>query len=227
MKKLPLLLSTVSLIGVIILFILHFSTPQEVESEEDLVVAELDSLAEQRLGFPVAYVELDSILKNYEFVKQMQSELQAQYGSSEARFQGKMKSFQNKAQVYQKDLAMFLKMQQSGSMNEQEIMTQQQAFQARQQQILQEEQKIAQLQQKLQQQLSENQVRLNNEMAENIQGFLKKYSSELDYSYVLMKGPGSSVWFGTDSLNITSKLIDVLNAEYNAAQVNEESDKSE
>jgi len=217
MKKLPLLLSSLSFIGVLVLFALYF-TDKQASLEDEALDTAVDSLSAHRLSFPVAYVEMDSILKNYKFVQKMQKELLSQNKSSEARLQSKLKAYQKKVEEFQSDAALVAKMQQNGSLTEQELLQQQQVFGQRQQQLAKEEQNIAQLQQKLQLQLSENQAKLNNEMSVNIQNFLKKYSNELNYTYVMVKGPGSSVWFGADSLDISDKLIDVLNAEFEASE---------
>jgi len=217
MKKLPLLLSSLSFVGVITLFALYFTDKQAALKDKALENA-VDSLTANQLSFPVAYVEMDSILKNYKFVQKMEQELQSQYKSAEASFQSKAKSHQKKIAEFQKDVTMLSEMQQKGAFTEQQLMSQQQSLQQRQQKLAADEQKLAQLQQSLQLQLSQNQAKLNNEMAANIQNFLKKYSKELNYTYVMVKGPGSSVWFGADSLDISNKLIDVLNAEFEASE---------
>jgi len=224
MKKLPLILSSISLVGVLVLFGLYFNDKKVSETNEELDVA-VDSLAAHQLSFPVAYVEMDSILKNYKFVQKMQKDLESQYKSAEARFQSKLKKHQKKLQEFQNDAALVTKMQQNGSLTEAELAQQQQTFTLRQQQLAKDEQNIALLQQQLQQQIGENQAKLNNEMSVNIQNFLKKYSNELNYTYVMVKGPGSSVWFGADSLDISDKLINVLNAEFDEKQLKEASAK--
>ncbi len=217
MKKLSLLLSTLSFIGVIVLSVLYY-TDKQVALEDKALEEAVDSLTANQLSFPVAYVEMDSILKNYKFVQKIQQELQSQYKTAEASFQSKAKAHQKKVLEFQKDVNMLGEMQQQGAFTEQQLISQQQSLQHRQQKLAANEQKLAELQQKLQLQLGENQAKLNNEMALNIQNFLKKYSTELNYTYVMVKGPGSSVWFGADSLDISSKLIDVLNAEFEASE---------
>ena len=187
MKKLSLLLSTLSFIGVIVLSVLYYSDKQAALEDKALEDA-VDSLTANQLSFPVAYVEMDSILKNYKFVQKIQQELQSQYKTAEASFQYKANAHQKKVSEFQKDVNMLGEMQQQGAFTEQQLISQQQSLQHRQQKLAANEQKLAELQQKLQLQLGENQAKLNNEMALNIQNFLKKYSTELNYSYVMVKG---------------------------------------
>ncbi|MFK7899163.1 MAG: OmpH family outer membrane protein [Cyclobacteriaceae bacterium] len=221
MKQLPLALSILSFIGVLALFGLYYSDKQAEEAAKEETAA-LEDLASHQLSFPVAFVEMEYVLQNYKLVHKIQKELLSQQKSAEARFNSKMKKHQRKAQEMQKDYEMLVKMQQNGSLTQQELQMQQQTFQNRQQALVQKEQELAQLQQQLQQQLSQNEMKLNTEMGINIQAFLKEFKEELNYSYVLVKGPGSSVWYGDTGLDISAKLVNVLNQKFDREQASKQ-----
>jgi len=218
MNKLSSILSILSFIGVIILFSLYFSSLPQDDTNTDKTI-KIDSLSADKLGFPVAYVDIDSIMKNYKFIKKMQNELDSQYKSSEAKLKSKVKLYENETKKFQESLAMYQRLAANGALTKAEQNIQEQGLAKDQQKLLKKQQDIANLQRKLEQQFVQNQTKLQTEMSVSIQKFLKEYSSELNYTYVLVKGPGSSVWFGVDSLNISNKLVDALNQEFDAKQL--------
>ena len=86
-------------------------------------------------------------------------------------------------------------------------------------QIAQEEQRIGRQQQQLvqeQERLSQELLmetqQLNQELQEDVKELLDRLQAENGYDYVLSYGSGSSVLMVNDALDITPKLVELLNA---------------
>ena len=82
--------------------------------------------------------------------------------------------------------------------------------------LAQEEQSLMQRKQKHSLDLTKREQELGAKLQAKISDYLKKYSSEFNYSYIITTGGMSNVLYASDSLNITDEIIEGLNADYKA-----------
>jgi outer membrane protein len=72
------------------------------------------------------------------------------------------------------------------------------------------------LRDKLQSDLLEEDQVMNRQILEYITTFLEENKEAYNYQYILGKSFGSVVLYGNNSLDITQKVLDGLNAKYQA-----------
>ena len=193
MKNLSLILNVVLLVAVAILYVLHFSGTGKAASKSS-------SSDTSAVNLKVAYINSDSVLKHYEYLKVNREQLEAKTKKMDQELQNRTVGLRNEITAYQRNV--------SG-------MTLGQA-RAAEEDLGKKQQNLQLYQQSLQQQLLQEEAKLNKELYDRITGFLKGYGQEKGLQVVLKFDPGSDVLYGGESLDITSDVIKGLNESYQA-----------
>jgi outer membrane protein len=190
MKNLSLILNIVLLVAVIILYVLHFSPGKSSTKASSSDTSGVD--------LKVAYIQSDSVLKHYEYLKVNRVQLEAKTKKMDQDLRNRTVGLQNEISAYQRNV--------SG-------MTLGQA-RAAEEDLGKKQQNLQLYQQTLQQQLMQEEAKLNKELYDRITTFLKKYGEEKGLQVVLKYDPTSDVLFGGESLDITEDVIEGLNEAY-------------
>jgi Skp family chaperone for outer membrane proteins len=82
--------------------------------------------------------------------------------------------------------------------------------------LYQQQQELVGLRDKLQSDLVEEDQVMNRQILEYITTFLEQHKTEYNYEYILGKSFGSVVLYGNSSNDITQKVLDALNTQYQA-----------
>lgn len=152
----------------------------------------------------IAYVNSDSILMHYDFVKSMRTELE----TKTARLETELKKKQS---AFEKDAAYFQDQVSKKSISEasaQEIYGQ----------LTAEQQKLVELRDQYSSELSKQEYDLNLLLLDSLNNFLKRYNKKLNFDYILSYSKGGSILTANDSLDITKDVVKLLNEEYAAAK---------
>lgn len=195
MKNLSLALNIILLIAVGVLFYLFFSnTKQASPVEED---------AKPSTEYSVAYINADSVLKNYQFFKEMQQKLQEKSQQLEKEYQSRAQGLQKEVNEYQQNVNN-LTIGQAKALEED---------------LMKKQQNLRVYQEGLTQQLMKEEEKVNKELFDKISSFLKKYSQENDLQMVVKFNPGSDVLYATEGMDITQSVITGLNDQYSNGSV--------
>lgn len=189
MKNLSLILSTVLLVAVGVLYYLHFSGNSSKST---------DSVNVPAGSLSMAYINSDTVLKYYDFLKDKKVVIEAKSEKLNSDYRNRAQSLQNEITAYQRNVS---------------NLTIGQA-QALEQDLAKKQQNLQMYQQSLGQELMKDESELNQELYNRITGFLKKYSQENGLQVVLKLDPTSDVLFGNPGLDITNAVVKGLNEEY-------------
>ena len=190
MKNLSLALNAVLLVAVGILYFLHFS------GKGDQPSSGASMLADGNLS--LAYINSDSVLEQYEYLKEQRSLLEAKGGKMDAEYRNRAQGLQNEISTYQRNVNNMTYNQQRSAEEE----------------LTRKQQNLELYQQSLSQELMVDQNKLNKELYDRITSFLKDYGKERGLQVVLKFDPTSDVLYAGESLEITQDVIDGLNAIY-------------
>jgi outer membrane protein len=196
MKRLPLLLNIIMALAVAALYVLHFTgfgTGNKKKQETGLVAGNVD-------GNAIYYVQIDSVISQFDMASDLTAELENKYKSSEA-------AFQSKQEAYQKDVNDYQYKVQRGLVTRTDAQTIEQQLYTKQQDLLR-------LQQDLTNEISEKQAVMNRQVINSIMEYLKEHSAEYDYKYVLGTSFGGNILYASDSLDITKTIVTGLNDKY-------------
>lgn len=206
MKKLSLGLNIILTIAVLVLYYLHFSSGkpaglEQATQEKGIPKKPKYVFDSTQSGLSIAYVNIDTLNKKYKYIETVSKAAQRKLKSQQQKLDNEKAKVTEEYQV-------FMENYQGGIYKSQaEIDQRQQYFVQKQQEFAQKE---YELQSSLEQEMAETNVKIMN----NVSDYLKKYSTELNYSFIMATGSASSVLFANDSLDITQPIIDGLNAEF-------------
>ena len=151
-------------------------------------------------GMKIAYVEVDSLMTQYNFAKDYSVTLQKK--SNNAR-----NTLNQKGNALQAAMANFQqKLNNNGFQSREQAASQQAAIQ-RQQNDLQE------LQARLENELASETAKFNEALRDSLQNFLKAYNEDKKFDLILSKA-GDNILMGNKKLDITQDVINGLNKRY-------------
>lgn len=151
----------------------------------------------------IAYVEVDSIMSQYNYAKDSQKALEQKYNNIQSTLASKQQQLQ----------AAQAKLQQDYQANQ---LTQAQA-QQRSTQIERQAQDLQVLNQRLTNEFQTATNDFNVALHDSIQNYLKTYNQDKKYSYILSKS-GDNILLADKSYDITAEIIAGLNKNYKPAK---------
>lgn len=204
MKNLPTILSSVALAGVIALAVLYFLDEKETsgKGESSQEPIELPSITGG-----IVYVNIDSVLSNYDMYTDAQLDFQAKAKTSEARLTSQQNALQKDAQDFQYKI-------------DRQLITRAEAEKI-QQELMLKEQSLYQLQQSLQLELTELEQVTHRKVLNSIMEYLEDIEEADDYQYILGTTFGGNVLYANENLNITKAVVQGINEQYNQEKEDE------
>lgn len=147
---------------------------------------------------PIAYVNIDTLLANYQFAKDANEELVK--GQEDSRLR-----INTRAKQLQEDAALF-----DNKLKNNAFLSRERAEQE-QNRILSQRKELEDLNQQLSNALMTKQQKFNEQLRDTINKFLKSYAPVHHYQVVLSN---STVLYAADSYDITKEVLQQLNTRY-------------
>ncbi len=150
----------------------------------------------------IAYVELDSVIAQFDMATDKSAELQGKTKSSEAELASKSQAFDRDVRDYQNKVQKGLITRANAAEMEQTLQQQQQTLVARRDEMaynLNEEGMVAQRQ-----------------ILEYISQYLIEFNADHGYEYILAKQFPGPILFSDPALDITAEVVAGLNTKYKA-----------
>jgi outer membrane protein len=191
MKNLSLVLNIVLLVAVGVLFYLQFSSKGNEGGGSAATVAGATS---------IAYINSDSVLKYYDFLKDNKVVLEEKTKKMDADFRNRAQSLQSEITTYQRNANNYTIGQ----------------ARALEEDLTKKQQNLQMYQQSLSQELANEEAKLNKELYDRITGYLKTYGESKGLQVVFKFDPTSDVLYGVSALDITNDVVKGLNDSYKA-----------
>lgn len=163
---------------------------------------ESQSTEVQETALRIAYVELDSLMGQYQLYKDYEEILTRKGTDIQNTLAQKQRKLESNAAAMQR------KFENNGFQTRDELERAQQSLQ-------QQEMELQQLAAKLNNEFNEKQALINQEARDSIQNFLKIYNQTKKYDYVMIKA-GDNLLIANPKYNITKDIVTGLNKRYNA-----------
>jgi len=200
MKRLPLILSVVSLAGVLALGILYYLDKDDKESIAGQSARD-ESVPFDMSSNPIAYINIDTVVNNFDFYNDLKQKFEKKYKTSEAELASKERAYQKEVEDYQ------YKVQRG-------LVTRSDAQQL-EQQILNEQQNLLRLQEDLRMELAEEEQVMLRQVLNAITVYLEELQSEYRYQFVFGTTTiGGNVLYADKNLDITRQVVKGLNDKY-------------
>lgn len=191
MKNLSLILNVVLLIAVAVLFYLHFSSKpagSQVSAEGTVTPSDLK----------IAYINSDTVLKHYEYLNVMKTDLESRTKKMQSDFQNRLAGLEKEIEAYKRNV---------NNMTLGQV-------RAVEEDLGKKEQNLRMYQQTLSQQVMEEEAKLNKQLYDRITEFLKKYGQEKGLQVVFKFDQTSDILYGGQGLDISQDVIKGLNESF-------------
>ena len=164
-------------------------------------------------GMKIAYVEVDSLMTQYDFAKDYSVTLQKKSNNARNTLNQKGGALQAAVHNFQQ------KLNNNGFTSREQAASQQAAIE-RQQRDLQE------LQARLENELASETAKFNEALRDSLQNFLKDYNKDKQFDLILSKA-GDNILMANKKYDITNDVINGLNKRYKPAKKGDEPKKDE
>ncbi|MGN6646202.1 MAG: OmpH family outer membrane protein [Cytophaga sp.] len=207
-QRISLILNGVLAIAVIVLYVLHFKGQKaspDVEATDSTQTAEapliIDSLPNIVSGNgAIAYIDYEQLTTKYQFYKDGVANLESDYKKKQQDLMKRQETLEQNAANYQ---------QVAGGLTPD-------VREKRERMLMEEDQKLREYADKLDKEWSDKQQTFAKNLLTKLDEYLKVLSKEKNYAYVFTytKGGPANIVYAKDSLNISTQVINGLNAQY-------------
>ena len=199
-EKIHYVIEAVLAIAVIVLFALFFSGNKKALFPGSDA---LDSRLESGGSLPMAYIDIDSLIQNYQYSIEVNEQIARKYENSHA-------NLTEKARRLQAEIDDFKRKVETGA-----FLTQERA-KAEQDRLMKKQDEYQQLEAQLSQELGEEQMRLNIDLRKTIVSNLKEFNKDKKY-HIIWGKVNDNILFADDEYDITKEAIEFLNKNHTAA----------
>jgi len=200
MKKASLVINIVLAVAVIVLYVLYFTGKQGNHANNDSAKAENVEGVVLSDEYLIAWVNIDTLLNNYDMYFDYQKELEVKGKKMESEMNVKTRNLEKSVMDFQ-DKA------QKG------LITRSQA-QTLQQELAQQEQDLYRLRDEMRMQFAEEEQVKLRQIQQNINDFLTEYNKDKGFHVILSNSFGGPVLYGHPSIEITTEVLKGLNEKY-------------
>ena len=149
---------------------------------------------------PIAYLNTDSLLANYVFAQEASEKLMKKQEDARLKLNTKARTLQSEMADFQRKL-------------ENAFLSRERA-EKEQQRLLKKQQELQELEAKLTEDIMLENQKLNIQLADTLTNFLKEFNADGRYHVILSNNAKDNVLMAAESYNITSEVINKLNARY-------------
>ena len=195
-KTISIVINAVLVVAVIVLFVLVLNKKDAKSSVEE--VREKVQTGEI---LPVAYINVDSLLLQYQFAVDANEALMRKQEDARLKINTQARKLQADMEEFQR------KLENNGFLSEAR------AIDARDQLLVKSE-NFRRLQEDMIAETAREQNELNKQLFDKLTNFLKEYNKEKGFDIVLSTQLGGNVLFAVDGFDITNDVVNRLNEEY-------------
>ncbi|MFT4072985.1 MAG: OmpH family outer membrane protein [Dysgonamonadaceae bacterium] len=202
MKNISYIINGVLAVAIIVLYILHFNSGgKKVEEGKIIKFNKADTAA----TLPIAYVNVDTILSNYNLAKDANENLMRKLESSNATMKEKQQRLQTEYAEFQR------KVQANAFLSEERA----------QQEYLRLQNMDKELKttgSRLDDEFRREQQKLNNQLTDSVRNVIKTYNKTANLQIILSNSGMDNVLYAKEKYDITSEILTLLNKRYSPAK---------
>lgn len=200
MKSISLSLNIILILAVAGLYYLHFSDKNTVSNPPEKAALPVVAPKMDIKASTIVFVNSDSLMDNYELVKEVRKDLERERAAAEKQFASEYRALESEYNDLKSKAA---------------TMTEEQGM-AKQQELAMKEQKLTDYRDELNEKLSMNEMKKTEKIQQEIEDYLKTNYSGTNYSYILGHTKGGGILFSKNNLDITKEVLEGLNNTYKA-----------
>ncbi|MBZ4657011.1 MAG: hypothetical protein JG771_147 [Methermicoccus sp.] len=196
-------------VAVVVLYILFFTSRTSLNSDKNGAVF---NLSDSTVTLPIAYVNIDSLLSNYNFAKDLNEALIRKEESRRATINQKQREMQTAAQEFER------KRQNNAFLS-------QDRAQQEYDRIMRMQQEYEQTANRLSQEFALEQQKLNFQMEDTIKVRLEEFNKNKKYEIIFSNRGTGTILYSDKKYDITKEVVDFLNKKYGPATASSSSNE--
>lgn len=189
------ILAALALLGVIVLFALHFSN--KPANKVGTAPARTTASGNLAAGSRIAYIDIDTLEANYEYFKAKKEDFTRRQANLEGELERSARALQTEANALQQKA-------QAGTLSQSD-------GEAAQKRLMGMQQNLEQRRQSMAAQLMKEQDAFNSDLQKRLDAWLEEYNANKTYDYVLSYSKAGSILYADKGLDITKDAIDGMN----------------
>ena len=198
MKNINYVINGVLAVAIIILFVMHFSGKKESEVNKSSVDGEVLPKV-----LPIAYVNLDSLLANYNYAKDLNEIILRDQENSRA-------NIIQKARALDAEVKDFQRKYQNSSFLSQERAQEEEA------RLMKKRDELQEMDNRLSQELMAKQMKMNEQFRDTVVAQLQIFNADKKYQIILSNTAGDNILWAEKVYDITEELVAFLNKRYSS-----------
>ena len=202
MKNLNYIINGVLAVAVIILFIMQFSGKKESTVTRTFVNSDGSST---EASLPVAYVNVDSLLLNYNYAKDLYEVQLKKQENARANIGQQIRELEKDFNDFQR------KLENNGFLSRERA-------EQEQQRLLRKQQELQELDNRMANELMLEEQKLNLQLRDSVVNQLGQFNSERGYEIILSNTGGDNILYASKMYDITEDFIQFLNKNYSGQQ---------
>ncbi|MBI4645054.1 MAG: OmpH family outer membrane protein [Bacteroidia bacterium] len=181
-----------------LLYLLYFTKQEKpVQNIKSIPVAK-DTVTKSYSMLPIAVVNIDSLLRKYDYYNYLEDELKKKQANLE-------NALQSRAKAFEEEYMKFLEKAQRGTFLSDERAAEEE------ERLKNEQQEIMKYEQSLNQEMMDESQKIEKKLFDTVTNYLKQFNSDGRYEYILNK---AGCLYNNDYVDITDTVIKVLNERY-------------
>ena len=201
------IVSGVLAVAVIVLFILQFNSNSSSKEENGKNLSVL--LNDSSISLPIAFVNVDSLLVNYNFAIDLNESLLRKEESTRATLNQRENQINSAAQEFERKLRNNAFLSQERAEQEQE-------------RIMKMNQEYQQLAERLSQEFMLEQQKLNIQMEDTIKVRIEEFNKTRNFEIIFSNISTSTLIYAKDKYDVTDEVVQFLNSKYGPATASAE-----
>lgn len=194
MKNLSLIINAVLAIAVIVLFVLVLNNKSNISNNK--VIPWNDSISKGKL--PIAYINVDSLLLNYQFAKDANESLIKKQEDSRLTINTRARELKSEMGEFQRKL-------------ENNAFLSRERAEQEQQRLLRKQQDLQEMDGKLSQQLMQVQQKMSEELRDTINKFMKEFNKDNRFEMIISNTSNDNILYAAKGYDITAEVTKLLN----------------
>lgn len=204
MKNKFLIVNVVSFVLItilLVLFIVNSSRLNRIEKIHAIYCNYNDGDTLNAKHLPIAYVNTDSLLLNYQLAKESNEVLMKKEEDARLELNQKARQLQNEMAEFQRKL-------------ENNAFLSRERAEQEQQRLIKKEEDLQQRNAKLSQELMEAQQKVGEELRDSIYSYLKEFNKERKFEMILSNTSNDNILIANSAYDITREVTDGLNKRF-------------
>ena len=190
-------LSALALLGVIVLFILHFTGRPAANAPARAAATRTTASGNLTAGARIAYIDIDTLEANYEYFKAKKEDFTKRQAALEGELERSARALQAEANALQQKA-------QAGTLTQAE-------GEAAQKRLMSGQQNLENRRQSMAAQLMKEQDAFNTDLQKRLDEWIAEYNKDKAYDFVLSYSKSGSILYADKGLDITADAIAGMN----------------